>query len=321
MKLLITGGTGFVGQALINRLTTFNNYKIYATVRKSITIFPSEVSQLKFDGLSPLTDWCNHLKGIDCVIHTAARVHVMTEISTNPSNDFRTVNTTATLNLAKQAASLGVNRFIYISSIKVNGEATLPNLPFTSNDMFVPSDSYALSKYEAEQGLLKISKNSQMEVVIIRPPLIYGPGVKANFASMIEWVNKGVPLPFGVIYNKRSFIALDNLTNFIVHCIDHPKAANEIFLISDGEDISTTELLMKVAKAFNKKAWLIPIPVSVMSLAAKLMGKSDLANRLFDSLQIDNTKAKDLLGWEPITTMDEQLKKTAEAYLLNEKTY
>ena len=167
---------------------------------------------------------------------------------------------------------------------------------------------------------MKLAKQTEMEVVIIRPPLVYGLGVKANFAAMINLIKKGLPMPFGAINNQRSLVSLDNLVNFIIHCIDHPKAANEIFLISDGVDVSTTVLIKKVAKAFDKKAWLLPIPVSWMTFVAKLVGKTDVTERLFGSLQVDSSKARDLLGWKPVVTMDEQLKKIAENYLSNEKT-
>ena len=215
-----------------------------------------------------------------------------------------------------------MKRFIFISSIKVNGEMTLVDLPFKPNDNYIPTDPYGLSKYEAEQGLLTIAEETGMEVVIIRPPLIYGPNVKANFASMMKWVNKSIPLPFGAIHNKRSLVALDNLVSFIIHCADYkktPQAANQVFLISDGEDVSTTELLQKVAKAFGKKALLLAVPVSLMTLSAKLLGKGDVANRLFGSLQVDSSEARELLGWEPVITMDEQLNKTADAYLAKKK--
>jgi nucleoside-diphosphate-sugar epimerase len=251
------------------------------------------------------------------VIHTAARVHIMDDSAADPLTEFRKVNTAGTLNLARQAADAGVKRFIFISSIKVNGEMTLVDQPFKPNDNYIPTDPYGLSKYEAEQGLLTIAKETGMEVVIIRPPLVYGPEVKANFSSMMKWINRGVPLPFGYINNQRSLVALDNLVDFIIHCIDHPKAVNEVFLISDGEDVSTSILLRKVAKAFGKKPKLIPVPVWLMTLAAKLIGKGDVATRLFGSLQVDSSKARELLGWKPVITMDEQLKKTAEAYLSN----
>ena len=240
-------------------------------------------------------------------------------IGSDPLTEFRKVNTAATINLARQAADVGVKRFIFISSVKVNGEMTAIGKPFEPTNNDIPADPYGLSKYEAEQGLLKIADETGMEVVIIRPPLIYGPNVKANFSSMMKWVYKGIPLPLGAIENKRSLIGIDNLCDFIIHCIDHPKAANEVFLISDGEDVSTSELLNKVAKAFGLKARLLPISVSIMTFAATLIGKKAVANRLFSSLQVDSAKARDLLDWKPLITMDGQLKKTAVAYIGNEK--
>jgi nucleoside-diphosphate-sugar epimerase len=249
------------------------------------------------------------------VIHTAARVHIMDDSAADPLTEFRKVNTAGTLNLAQQAADAGVKRFIFISSIKVNGEMTLVDQPFKPNDNYISTDPYGLSKYEAEQGLLAIAEETSMEIVIIRPPLVYGPNVKANFASMIKWINKGVPLPFGAIHNQRSLVALDNLVDFIALCADRaksPKAANQVFLISDGEDVSTTTLLQKVARAFGKKPRLIPVPVWLMTFSAKLIGKGDMANRLFGSLQVDSSKARDLLGWQPVVTMDEQLAKMGE---------
>jgi nucleoside-diphosphate-sugar epimerase len=315
MKLLVTGATGFVGQALITRLITFDDYKVYAAVRKVVTIFPSEVSQVKFDSLSPVTDWCNHLKAMDCVIHTAARVHVMSETSTNPFEDFRYVNTKATLNLAEQAAASGVKRFIYISSIKVNGEVTLPGYPFTANDIFVPADPYALSKYEAEQGLLSLAKETEMDVVIIRPPLVYGPKVKANFLSMMKVLNKSIPLPFGAVHNKRSLVALDNLVDLIITCIEHPSASNEVFLVSDDEDLSTSELLTRVSKAVGKRAWLLPLNQKLLEFCLGLIGKKDLSQRLCASLQIDISKTKRILNWTPPVSVDEGLERTAECFL------
>ena len=315
--ILVTGATGFVGSSIVEQLWT-SGHDVRACSRQRSDSFPSAVDLITSGDLSENNDWRHALQDVDVVIHLAARVHVMSESAGNPLAKFREVNAFATLNLARQAAEAGVKRFIFISSIKVNGELT-EGEPFKPSDKFVPTDPYGLSKYEAEQGLLALAKETSMEVVVIRPPLVYGPGVKANFASMMEWVNKGVPLPLGAIHNQRSLVALDNLVNFIIHCIDHPKATNEVFLISDGEDVSTTELLHKVAKVFGKRAFLLPVPVSWMVFAAKLVGKADVANRLFGSLQVDSSKARELLGWKPVITMDEQLKKTAEAYL-NEKT-
>ena len=317
-RVLVTGASGFVGRVLIQTLLD-NDYNVIAAVRSETVTYPDEVELLRYSDISD-NDWGVKLSSVDIIIHAAARVHVMDEYSTDPLTAFREVNVTGTLNLAKQAALSDVKRFIFISSVKVNGEMTLKGKPFEPTDDFIPSDPYGLSKYEAEQGLLKLAKQTEMEVVIIRPPLVYGLGVKANFAAMINLIKKGLPMPFGAINNQRSLVSLDNLVNFIIHCIDHPKAANEIFLISDGEDVSTTELIKKVAKAFDKKALLLHIPVSWMTFVAKLVGKTDVTERLFGSLQVDSSKARDLLGWKPVVTMDEQLKKIAENYLSNEKT-
>ncbi len=308
MRLLVTGATGFVGQALVSELLA-EEFSVSALVRSETAYLPSGINKLIVADLAALADFRAVLINIEVVIHLAARVHIMDDGAGDPLAEFRKMNTDATLRLAKQAAEAGVKRFVFLSSIKVNGEMTAIGKPFKPDDGFVPDDPYGLSKYEAEQGLLALAKETGMEVVIIRPPLVYGPGVRANFASMMSWVKKSVPLPFGAIHNQRSLVALDNLVSFIIHCIDHPKAANEVFLISDGEDVSTTELLQKVAKALGKRSWLLPIPVSWMSFAAKLVGKEDVANRLFGSLQVDSSKASNLLGWKPVVTMDEQLKK------------
>jgi len=272
------------------------------------------VKQLNVPDICAENDWQPILKNIDIVIHVAGRAHIINDAAANPLAEFRKVNTDATLQLARQAAKAGAKRFIFISSIKVNGETTEPGYPFTPADQFVPTDPYGVSKYAAEQGLLALARETGMEVVIIRPPLVYGPNVKANFVSMIKWVRKGIPLPFGAIDNQRSLVALDNLLSFIIHCIDHPKAANEIFLISDGEDVSTTELLRRVARALGKKSRLVPVPVSWLRFVAELAGKEDVANRLLGSLQVDSSKARELLGWKPVITMDEQLKKTADVF-------
>lgn len=315
MKIFITGVNGFVGRSLTLKLMD-ENYVVRGCIRTGSAIEALSIHELFQKEISVNENWSQAMSDIDVVIHTAARAHVMNETAIDPLREYRSVNVDGTLHLAREAAAAGVERFIFISSIGVNGNFS--TLSFNELDKPQPKEPYAISKYEAEQGLLKIAHETSMEVVIIRPPLVYGLRVKANFLSIIEWVNRRVPLPFGAINNQRSLVALDNLVSFIIHCIDHPKAANETFLISDGEDVSTTELLRKVAKAFGKKALLIPIPVWLMALVAKLVGKSDVANRLFGSLQIDSSKARKLLGWKPVITMDEQLKKIADEYL-NEK--
>ncbi len=315
-KVLVTGASGFVGSSLLDGLQGLN-YELVATSRKPLH-YTAGIREVLVNAIDAKTDWADALLGCDIVIHCAARVHIMNDDVSDSLSAFREVNAAGALELARQAADAGVKRFVFLSSIKVNGELT-EGEPFAPEDKFIPTDPYGLSKYEAEQGLLALAKETGMEVVIIRPPLVYGPGVRANFASMMKWVNKGVPLPLGAVHNQRSLVALDNLVSFIIHCIDHPKAANKVFLISDGEDVSTTELLKKVAKAFDKRAFLLPIPFSWMTFAAKLIGKADVANRLFSSLQVDSSKARDLLGWKPVVTMDEQLKKIADA-ASNEKT-
>jgi len=323
VKLILTGATGFVGKSFIDDLLS-EPYVIKAFVRQSSSELPLSIKQVVVGDLAELAldDSSASLRdafnGVDVVVHAAARVHVMNDDASNPLTEFRKVNRDATLVLARLAAESGVKRFVFLSSIKVNGEMTRPGHLFTPDDVHVPDDPYGLSKYEAEQGLLALAQETGMEVVIIRPPLVYGPGVKANFASMLKWMGKPVLLPFGAIHNQRSLVALDNLVSFISLCADReksPQAANQVFLISDGQDVSTTQLLRKVGQVLNLqspsgiKAWLVPVPVSIMTFFAKLLGKGDVANRLFGSLQVDSSKARDLLGWEPVITMDEQLAK------------
>lgn len=261
------------------------------------------------------TDWARVLEqGVDVVVHCAARAHVMHDELANPLTEYRRVNVQGTENLARQAAAAGVRRFVFISSVKVNGEATQPGQPFTPADAPAPQDDYGLSKHEAEQALWQVARDTGMEVVIIRPPLVYGPGVKGNFARMVQWVRQGVPLPLGAVHNRRSLVALDNLVDFITLCASperSPQAANQTFLVSDGDDVSTTELLRRVAHAYGVPVRLLPVPVGLMRGAARLLGKTAVADRLLGSLQVDASKARDLLGWTPPVTMHEQLRKMA----------
>jgi nucleoside-diphosphate-sugar epimerase len=258
------------------------------------------------------------LINIEVLIHCAARAHVMNDSAINALEEFREVNTGGTLNLAQQAASAGVKRFIFISSVKVNGESTEPGFLFRPDDQFVPTDHYGLSKYEAEVGLREIAAKTGMDVVIIRPPLVYGPGVKANFAAMMKWVNKGVPLPLGGINgNMRSLVSVDNLVDLIVTCIDHPNAANQTFMVSDDDDVSTSQLLVSMAVALGVPNRLLPIPSTWFTLAAKLMGKPAIAQRLCGSLQVDISKTKEMLNWLPPYSSAESMKKTADAFLAN----
>lgn len=243
----------------------------------------------------------------------------MRDEATDPLSEFRKVNVDATLNLAAQAANAGVRRFVFVSSVKVNGESTLSGKAFTAQQAPVPSDPYGISKWEAEQKLRFLASKTGMEVVIIRPVLVYGPGVKANFLNMMKWLYKGVPLPLGAIHNKRSLVALDNLVDLIVTCIDHPRAANQTFLVSDGEDLSTTELLQRMSKALGKRPRLLPVPAWMLETAAKVVGRQSIAQRLCGSLQVDISYTRERLGWTPPVSVDTALRKTAQHFLEQQK--
>lgn len=295
---LITGATGFVGNGLLHHLIE-RGFLAVAAVRVRPKNWSIKCPLFEIGEIGPETDWSAALFGINSVIHTAARVHVMNDLSINPLVEFRKVNVDGTLNLARQAAQTGVKHFIFLSSIKVNGESTQKGQPFSDSDMPSPEDPYGISKYEAEEGLRLIAKNTAMKVTIIRPALIYGPGVKGNFLSLIRLQKMGFPLPLGAIHNARSFISLGNLINFLEVCIYHPRAWNQTFLVSDGEDISVTQLLQLTASAMNIQSRLIPVPVSLIRFAAKLLGKEDLVSRLCGNLQVDISKAQELLKWTP----------------------
>jgi len=313
--VLVTGANGFIGKALIRQLY-LKNIPVRGLTRYELASPVESIVYVPVGELDGETQYANSLSGVKTIIHTAARVHVMNDALLDPLTEYRKVNTNGTLNLARQAVAAGVKRFIFLSSIKVNGEFTLGDQRFCPNDSCSPKDPYAQSKYEAEQGLIALSKEENIEVVIIRPPLVYGPGVKANFVSMVKWAGRGIPLPLGSVVNRRSFVALDNLVDLIILCINHPKAANQIFLVSDGEDISTPELIRKTARAFSKNPILFPVPVRLMTAVLKLLGKDSIAKRLFASLRIDSGKTRELLGWVPIVKMDEQLKILADKYFV-----
>lgn len=307
-RILVTGASGFVGAALMQRLKIEGRHA-YAAIR---TVAPN--ARLAPD-LSADANWLPVLHGIDVVVHTAARVHIMNDKAADPLTVFRETNVAGTLTLARQAAEAGVRRFVFISSIKVNGEETAPGTAFSAADIPAPIDAYGISKAEAEAGLQQIARDTGMQVVIIRPPLVYGPDVKANFQNMMRWLQRGIPLPFGSIQNKRSLVALDNLVDLITICIDHPAAANQIFLAADGDDMSTPELLCRVAAALGTTAKLFPVPTSMLTSAAYLIGKPAIAQRLCSSLQVDISAARQLLGWQPPLTVDEGLRQTAQWFL------
>lgn len=303
--ILLTGATGFIGDAILTRLDSH----IIRTLGRHPT--KHEGAQYIYGEIDALSDYQTILENVSEVIHCAARTHIMHDEIDNSFNLYRQVNVDGTLNLARQAARAGVKRFIFLSSIKVNGERNELGSPYFYNDNPLPEDYYGISKAQAEAGLLAIAAETGMDVVIIRPPLVYGPAVKANFQALMKAMYKGLPLPLGAIYNSRSLVALDNLVDLIVTCIDHPKAANQIFLVSDDQDVSTTELLKKIAQAFGKKSRLIPIPMSWIRFAASILGKKAVAERLCGSLQVDITHTKETLDWRPPVTMEQQLAKIA----------
>ena len=316
--ILLTGATGFVGDAVLASVS--KNFSVRVALRSSDAFFVPDGTEVFKASLNPDQNWKSVLVGVSSVIHCAARVHVMNDQSSDPLTEFRQVNVEGTLNLARQAAAANVKRFIFISSIKVNGEVTAEGVYYKADDIPAPLDQYGVSKMEAEHGLRAIAAESSMEVVIIRPVLVYGPGVKANFLNMMRWLNKGVPLPFGAIHNRRSLVALDNLVDLIVTCIDHPAAANQTFLVSDGEELSTSELLRRMGVALGKPACLLPVPSSLLEVGAAMFGKKAFAQRLCGSLQVDISKTRELLGWSPPVSLDDALRHTAVHFLAQKRS-
>lgn len=329
MRILITGATGFVGRALVRQLMTADSsnasassgvsgpsFDIVAGVRQSSTSLPPSIKQCVVGNLAVDSDWREAVRGVDAIVHCAARVHVMRDTAKDPLDAFRAVNVEGTLSLARQAAKAGVKRFVFVSSIKVNGEATTVGQPFQADDPAVPRDAYGISKHEAEVGLSQLAAESGMEVVIVRPPLVYGRGVKANFRVMMSAVARRVPLPLGCIDdNRRSMVSLDNLVDLLIACTQHPAAANQTFLVSDGEDLSTAQLLRRLGQAMGRPARLLPVPVSWLERGAAVLGRAYVAQRLCGSLQVDISKTRQRLGWVPPIGIDEGLKRAAEGYL------
>lgn len=312
MKVLVTGSNGFVG-ARVMQLAKQRGWQAVGVVRVSSK--PISESSFAIQALDAKTDWQGAFDDVDCVIHCAARVHQMQESESNVLEAYRRVNTHGTLHLAEQAAKAGVKRFVFVSSIKVNGERTLPGQPFMPDVGHVPDDPYGLSKYEAEMALKALCERTDMELVIIRPPLVYGPGVKANFQSMMGWVAKGLPLPLGAIHNARSLVYLDNLVDLMLTSCEHPYAGGHTFLVSDGEDVSTTQLLKAVAKAMGKPSALIPIPMRWIQWVAKSIGKPGVAERLCGNLQVDIEQTQSVLDWSPVVPFHEGIARTVTHFI------
>jgi UDP-4-keto-D-QuiNAc 4-reductase len=315
MKVLVTGASGFVGSALCAHLVT-KGHAVRGAIRNTQGKSLPGVEYQIISDMSVDANWREVLTDINVVVHCAARVHVMKEASVDPLAAFREVNVQGTACLAEQAVDRGAKRFIYISSIKVNGETTSDH-SFKADDTPAPEDPYGISKWEAEQVLWEVAEKTGLEVVIIRPPLVYGPGVRANFFRLMQGVMSGVPLPLGAIDNRRSIVALDNLVDLIEACLNNPQAINQTFLVSDGDDLSTKALFQRTAVALGRSVRLIPVPVSLLWAMARLFGKSDFAQRLCGSLQVDISKTRDRLSWSPPISVDEALHKTAKHFLSN----
>lgn len=313
-RILLTGASGFVGQKLLAHLVTAN-LSVVAPSRRPFAVPSAGVANPIIPTINRHTDWRESLAGVEVVVHCASRVHVMTETESDPLAAFRRINVEGAENLARQAAAAGVRRFIFLSSIKVNGEETPPEHPFTADDLPQATDPYGQSKLEAEFELRKIAAETGLEVVIIRPPLVYGPGVKANFLTMMRWIDKGIPLPLGAICNQRSMVGIDNLISLIRVCIDHPAAANQIFLAADGEDVSTPQLLTMIGEALGRPTRLIAVPLSWLLLGARLFSRQAMISRLCGSLQVDIAKNQAVLGWRPPVPVSQGLKTTARHYL------
>jgi nucleoside-diphosphate-sugar epimerase len=308
--ILLTGVTGFLGAALFSRLNNKECFDVIGVVRRPVRSSDA-ANILQVGDLRRLSEWPAALKNInkDVVIHCAALAHINTG-SEDQIAECRRVNVHGTINLARLSAQAGVKRFVFISSIGVNGNVS--KQPFTAMSRPSPVEPYAQSKLEAEQGLWGVQQATGMEVVIIRPPLVYGSGAPGNFGNLVRWIERGVPLPLGAIYNQRSLVGIDNLIDLIIRCIDHPAAANQVFLAGDGEDLSTTELLRAVGKAMGKPARLIPVPAGLLQFGATLLGKKTTAQRLLGSLQVDISKTCELLDWKPPYTVEEGLRRCFE---------
>jgi nucleoside-diphosphate-sugar epimerase len=314
--ILVTGANGFVGGAVLRSLLAAD-VPVSAAVRQlDGRIDIQGVSWHAVGSIDAQTNWLSALNGVQTVVHSAGRTHIMNEVEVDALAAYREVNVYGTLRLAEQAAIAGVKRLVFLSSVKVNGESTLVNQKFSEADNPAPEDAIGQSKLEAEQALLNYSLQTGMEVVIIRAPLVYGPGVKGNFASMIKAILSGLPLPLGGVNNQRSMVALDNLVSMVLLCADYkqtPQAANQVFMVADGEDVSVSTLLRKLAFAAKLPSHLFTVPVSLIRLGGQLLGKEAVIERLLGNLQVDANKAQTLLGWRPVRTMEEQLCKIFEA--------
>lgn len=312
MKLLVTGASGFIGRALCARLSGERGIELTGTVRSFARTAPP-AGRIRMKEIGPDTRWHDVLDSVEVVVHTAARVHVKN--GAGDLSEYRRVNVDGTVNLARQAAVCGVRRFVFLSSVKVNGDNTQPGQAFRAEDRPAPADAYGRSKHEAEVELSRLGGEHGMEVVTIRPPLVYGPGVKANFLTLMRWVYKGHPLPFARVRNARSLIALDNLVDLVRLCCQHPAAANAAFMAADGEDVSTAELITRLGAALDRPARLFPVHPKLLRALATAAGRGAQAGKLLGNLQVDARATRERLDWQPVVSMDQALASTARHFL------
>lgn len=321
-RILVTGANGFVGRALCPALREAG-YGVSGAIRDDreygVELVRSDLDAMILVGdIDGATDWSGALAGVDVVVHLAARVHILQEVSRNPLESFRSVNVMGSERLARAAAAAGVKRLVYVSSISIHGNSTEAK-PYSESDAAHPHSPYAVSKWEGELALQRVSLETGLELVTVRPPLVYGPGVGGNFLRLMCWAEKGWPLPLASIHNLRSFIGIDNLVDMLVRCVDHPKAANEVFLAADGEDLSTPDLLRRVANLLSRPARLLPFPVNILRASASVVSMDDVVDRLCNSLQVDSGKARRVLGWQPSVSLDEGFARTAEWYATSQR--
>lgn len=313
MRFFISGASGFVGKRLCAELMR-RGHAARAVIRSANTFVIDNIELVIVPSISDETDWADMLRDVDVIIHLAARVHVMHDATSNPLEEYRRVNVAGTEHLARSAAATGVKRLVYVSSIKVNGEATYGDKIFTEAEKSAPEDPYSVSKYEAEQALQRVAQETSLEIVIVRPPLVYGPGVKGNFAQMLKVLAKGIPLPLASVTNLRSLVYVENLVDALILCATHPAAAGQTYLVSDGEDISTSDLLRQLGAALGHSARLFPCPPALLKLAGRLIGKLNQVERLLGSLQVDSGKIRRELNWIPPSTLEQGLQATADWY-------
>jgi nucleoside-diphosphate-sugar epimerase len=308
-RTLVTGATGFVGRALLRRLLA-DGGSVRAVVRPASDALPAQVESMAVDDIGPATDWTRGLAGVDAIVHLAARAHVLRDSTPDAYALYGAVNTRGALRLAEAAAAAGVRRFVFLSSARVHGERST-GAPFTESSPLAADDPYGRSKADAERGLASLASTGKLEPVILRPPLVYGPGARGNFARLVGLIARGVPLPLGAVRNRRSLVFVDNLVDAIASALKHPAAAGETFMVSDGEDVSTPELVRRIARALGKPARLVPVPGALLRIGGTLAGRADDVARLVDDLVVDSSKIRAFLGWSPVFTLDEGLAETA----------